>query len=158
MTTFGYYAWIKNDKELKAMADEMIAYARQHPFDPDAVQDMMANEPGQKEVIEGDLKMVRVHGKEAGNLTNNYARFITFSASSPRPLPLQVAYYEYLPPGEKVRVKQLTIVHNNKEPVHPGEITRIGHFFLDLNKGFLTVKTPPHVFVVMQNEEIPNES
>ena len=146
MTTYGYYTLIESDAQLRAVADELKAFARANPLDPDSAKDSIDSEPGQKERIG---PMMRIHGKEAGEYTKKYSRFITLSAKDVQPL--QISYVEYGIKGEESVVRQLTVVHNNKEALRPQDITRIGYFFLNMKEAYCPVKTPPHVAVLFNS-------
>jgi hypothetical protein len=140
MTTYGVYTLVDSDAQLRALAEEMKAFARANPLDPDGVKDSIASEPGQKEKVG---PMMRIHGKKAGEYTKRYSRFITFSST--KVCPLQISYVEYALMGEESVVSQLVIANNNKETLRPQDIARIGHFFLDMKEAYCPVETPPHV-------------
>lgn len=149
MTTYGYYTLIESDTRLRSLAEEMKAFARKNPLDPDKTKDSIENEPGEKEKI-GPI--VRIHGKEAGEYTKAYSRFITFSMTANPVRALQVTYVEYGVVGEPSKVVQLTVVDNNKQTLRPQDITRIGHFFLNMKEAYCPVKTPPHVAVLFNSK------
>ena len=140
MTSYGLYTLVESDAQLRAMAKEMKAFARENPLNPDNIQDSIDNEPGEKEKVG---PMVRIHGKEAGEYTKKYSRFITFSST--KVCPLQISYVEYGLAGEDRIVSQLVIANNNKETLRPQDIARIGHFFLNMKEAYCPVDTPPHV-------------
>lgn len=142
-----YYTLVESDAHLRALAEEMKSFARENPLDPDKTQDSIDSEPGKKEKIG---PMVRIHGKEAGEYTKAYSRFITFSAVKVRPL--QISYVEYGLKGEDSKVVQLTIADNGKEPLRPQDITRIGYFFLNMKEAYCPVETPPHVAVMFNSK------
>jgi len=147
MKTYGYYTLIESDARLRALAEEMKAFARDNPLDPDKTKDSIENEPGEKEKI-GPI--VRIHGKEMGEYTKQYSRFIFFSAKEVRPL--QVSYVEYGIKGQESVVVQLTIVDNNKQTLRPQDVTRIGYFFLNMKEAYCPVETPPHVAVLFNSK------
>ena len=147
MAKYGYYKIIWSDAELRELAEEMKANARAHPMDPDSIRESIASEPGELERI-GPL--IRIHGEDAGEFTKKYSKFITLSAKEVRPL--QICYLEYGVGSEAGMVKQLTIADNNKNPLRPQDITRIGHFFLDMEVASVPVKTPPHVALLFNHD------
>lgn len=140
------YDFVRTDKELKSIVNEMRQYAAENPLTKHKIEILMANEPGQKEKIG---PMVRFHGNQEGILASKYSRFIFLSSENPRPL--QICYLEY-----KVNfrhISQLTISDNVKNPLLPKDVSRISYFFFK-NKEVYSVKiveTPPHVALMMQN-------
>lgn len=147
--TFGFYTLVESDGQLRALAEEMKANARNYPLNPDTVASAIVDEPGEKERIG---PMVRIHGKQSGEHTRRYSRFITFSDKEITPL--QISYVEYSVDGEAGVVKQLTIADNSLNPLQVKDITRIGHFFLNMKDASSpSVDTPPHVAILFNLDE-----
>lgn len=149
------YTFVRTDKELRSIADEMREYAAKNPLTKHGVETLMVNEPGQKERVG---PMVRFHGKDEGVLASKYSRFIFLSTEDPRPL--QICYLEY--ETKRGRLSQLTVSNNVKNPVLPRDVARIAHFFLKAKERVHSLETPPHVALMIQgnmglSEEPDNE-
>lgn len=146
MSTTAEYIFLRTDKELRQLAEEMRKFAEQNPLDKHQVETLVINEPGEREKIG---PMVRIHGKEAGTLAKRYSRFVCFSTKDPRPL--QISYMVYTSELNG-RLRQLTVSNNIKQALLIGEVSRIAYFFMKPNTPVHSVETPEHVALMIQED------
>ena len=147
MPTTASYTFVRTDKELQALAEEMRSFAERNILDRHQVQTLVLNEPGEREQ---HGPMTRIHGKEAGTLARRYSRFITFSAQKPRPL--QISYIIYSATEKHGQIRQLTVSNNIKEQILVGDVSRIASFFLELDKPVHSMETPNHIALMLQGD------
>lgn len=133
-----HYYWVESRKHMAQIAREMIDYARAHPVDSETLRRRVANE-GRVEYHGGFVRSVT---DKKHYFMEPYTRFLSPDGSTP----LQVVYLEYLPKPQGIFC-QLTIIDNKKEPIKPQHIDLIVPGFFDMEKAFVPVETPAHVFI-----------
>lgn len=131
---------INNDKELKAIADELKFIASENPLLPEE----LANSIKKSDNAECVGPLVKISGKKIESILKRHTKVIVIDDCQ-----MQVSYCEYLKDDE--RVLQLTIVDMSKNKLNIRNISRIGHFFINMNEAYNPVETPKHVMVLFNN-------
>lgn len=132
---------LQDSADLQRLADEMVRFADDNPFDREGVlEQMRRNRLVEKEEQGGFLHVSSSFPVESIQKYNRYASLGNRI--------LQLTFYKMVMDGRPT--VQLTVVDINKEPLTAEEGAYIAMFFIDAESPFSIADTPPHALVIIQ--------
>jgi hypothetical protein len=141
------YNYVTSSAVMAKAAEEMIEYAKAHPFCHKAMMEQAEADPSLKTERVGP--MMRVRGTK--DVMEQYNRFLAFRNTVDGSIQAIQAAYTIASDDDIRGVRQLTLVENLKQTLDESVVAFIlMHFFKPEEKLMVMKETPPHVRVVYQ--------
>lgn len=127
---------VKDEAAFKKIAEEMIAYAKENPFDYGAAIEEARNNAESN----GEFLVTKGKKEEELGMIRPYTQFISIDGKGA----LQLSYVEFTKGIEDYT--QLTVVNNQQDELGEDLIKYIWNLFFG-DEPIRAAQTPPHVFL-----------